>query len=115
MNRTPLAKLTLAAVTVFPVFHVLSSAAPPLLSVSSALQARQQPSTEASIPRLSPVHLDGLHFTRNGKPFIPMGAHWVPAKAAMQWPLRWDPADIEADFAKMQLGPYEGAIMEWKK
>ncbi|MGE5725204.1 MAG: beta-galactosidase, partial [Acidobacteriota bacterium] len=31
-----------------------------------------------------------------------MGAHWVPAKAAMQWPLQWDPKDIEADFAKMR-------------
>ncbi len=29
----------------------------------------------------------------------------MPAKAAMQWPLQWDPKDIEADFAKMhQLG-----------
>jgi endo-1,4-beta-mannosidase len=34
-----------------------------------------------------------------------MGAHWVPAKAAMQWPVQWDPKDIDADFAKMaQLG-----------
>jgi aryl-phospho-beta-D-glucosidase BglC (GH1 family) len=29
------------------------------------------------------------------------GAHWVPAKAGLQWPLQWEPKDIEADFAKM--------------
>ncbi len=29
-----------------------------------------------------------------------MGAHRVPAKAALQWPLQWDPADIEADFKR---------------
>ena len=34
-----------------------------------------------------------------------MGAHWVPAKTAMQWNVDWDPKDIEADFAKMhELG-----------
>jgi len=34
-----------------------------------------------------------------------VGAHWVPAKAAMPWPVEWDPKDIEADFAKMhELG-----------
>ena len=55
--------------------------------------------------RLPEVHLDGTYFTRNGKRFIPMGAHWVPARAAMQWPVQWDPKDIEADFAKMhELG-----------
>ena len=50
---------------------------------------------------LPAVELDGTWFLRNGKRFVPVGAHWVPAKAAMHWPLRWDPADIEADFAKM--------------
>ncbi len=54
---------------------------------------------------LPEVHLDGTYFTRNGKRFIPVGAHWVPAQAAMQWPVQWDPKDIEADFAKMhELG-----------
>jgi len=58
----------------------------------------------ASSP-LPKVHLDGTYFTRDGKRFIPVGAHWVPAKAAMQWPIDWDPKDIEADFAKMhELG-----------
>ena len=31
-----------------------------------------------------------------------MGAHWVPAKTGLQWPISWNPADIEADFAKMR-------------
>jgi hypothetical protein len=55
--------------------------------------------------RLPAVHLDGTYFVRDGKRFIPVGAHWVPAKAAMQWPTEWDPKDIEADFVKMhELG-----------
>jgi hypothetical protein len=51
--------------------------------------------------RLPAVHLDGQYFERDGKRFLPMGAHWVPAKAAMQWPVQWHPKDFEADFAKM--------------
>jgi endo-1,4-beta-mannosidase len=58
-----------------------------------------------SASRLPAVHLDGTYFVRDGKRFIPVGAHWVPAKAAMEWPTEWDPKDIEADFAKMhELG-----------
>ncbi len=58
--------------------------------------------TAASLPKVS---LDGTYFVRDGKRFLPVGAHWVPAKAAMQWPVQWDPKDIEADFAKMhELG-----------
>lgn len=48
------------------------------------------------------VTLDAGGFIRNGKRFVPMGAHWVPAKAAMGWPLHFDARDIEADFAKMR-------------
>jgi hypothetical protein len=60
---------------------------------------------EATAPRLPAVHLDGTYFTCGGKRFLPVGAHWVPAKAAMQWPTQWDPKEIEADFAKMhELG-----------
>ncbi|MGA8067896.1 MAG: beta-galactosidase, partial [Terriglobales bacterium] len=59
----------------------------------------------STVKKLPPVHLDGQYFTREGKRFLPVGAHWVPAKAAMQWPVQWDPKDIEADFAKMhELG-----------
>ena len=74
-----------------------------LAAPSMAAQAKtpEQP----GISHLPRVHLDGTYFTRNGRRFIPVGAHWVPAKAAMQWPVEWDPKDIEADFAKMhELG-----------
>ncbi len=57
------------------------------------------------IAKLPQVRLDGNYFSRDGHRFIPVGAHWVPAKAGMQWPVQWDPKDIEADFAKMhELG-----------
>ena len=57
------------------------------------------------IAKLPQVSLDGNYFSRDGHRFIPVGAHWVPAKAGMQWPVQWDPKDIEADFAKMhELG-----------
>ncbi len=55
--------------------------------------------------RLPAVRLEGNYFSRNGHRFIPVGANWVPAKAAMQWPTQWDPKSIEADFARMhELG-----------
>jgi hypothetical protein len=66
----------------------------------SAGSSPQQVSREP-VERLPRVSMDGDYFTANGKRFIPVGAHWVPAKAAMQWPIRWDPKDIEADFARM--------------
>jgi len=68
-------------------------------------QAAQMKNADTRSARLPEVRLDGQYFTREGKRFVPMGAHWVPAKAAMQWPVQWDPKDIEADFAKMhELG-----------
>ena len=76
------------------------------LVLSSALLATRSPEAEPAeatgASRLPAVHLDGTYFTRDGKRFIPVGAHWVPAKAAMQWPTQWDPKDVEADFAKMR-------------
>jgi endo-1,4-beta-mannosidase len=55
--------------------------------------------------QLPAVHLDGNYFSQNGRRFIPVGANWVPAKTAMQWPTQWDPKAIEADFARMhELG-----------
>ncbi|HXY41367.1 MAG TPA: hypothetical protein VEQ10_16955 [Vicinamibacteria bacterium] len=72
-------------------------AGPVLPAVATAAQAADA--------RLPAVRLDGTYFTRDGKRFLPVGAHWVPAKAGMQWPTRWDPAEVEADFAKMhELG-----------
>jgi endo-1,4-beta-mannosidase len=51
------------------------------------------------------VHLEGNYFSRDGQRFIPVGANWVPARTAMQWPTQWDPKAIEADFARMhELG-----------
>src|SRR5690349_9140109 len=67
--------------------------------------AQNPPDAKTEVTRMPEVRLDGGYFSRNGKRFVPMGAHWVPAKAAMQWPVEWDPKDIEADFAKMhELG-----------
>ena len=72
----------------------------PSLSPRWAQETRPQSET-----RLPAVHLDGSYFSVDGKRFLPVGAHWVPAKAAMQWNVEWDPKDIEADFAKMhELG-----------
>jgi hypothetical protein len=51
---------------------------------------------------LRPVTLAGNYFSVDGQRFVPVGAHWVPAKAALQWPYQWDEGDIEADFAKMR-------------
>ena len=51
---------------------------------------------------LSLASLTGNYFTVNNQRFMPIGAHWVPAKTGLQWPLEWDEADIEADFAKMR-------------
>ena len=51
--------------------------------------------------QLPAVRLDGNYFLRDGHRFIPVGANWVPAKAAMEWPYAWDPKSIEADFVRM--------------
>ena len=68
-------------------------------------QSQKPADAKAGLSMLPEVRLDGEYFSRGGKRFVPVGAHWVPAKAAMQWPVQWDPKDIEADFAKMhELG-----------
>ncbi len=51
---------------------------------------------------LSPVRLSGTYFANGQGRFIAVGAHWVPAEAALEWPLRWDPDSIRADFKKMR-------------
>ncbi len=54
---------------------------------------------------LPAVRLRGNYLERGGRAFIPMGAHWVPAKAALQWPQEWRAAEVEADFKRMgELG-----------
>src|SRR5512136_2240052 len=47
------------------------------------------------------VSMRGNYFVRDGKPFLPVGAHWVPAKTGLSWPVAWEPAELEADFVKM--------------
>jgi endo-1,4-beta-mannosidase len=69
----------------------------------SALQDSEHAQSGGS--QLPAVRLDGNYFSRGGDRFIPVGANWVPARAAMQWPTQWDPKAIEADFARMhELG-----------
>ena len=51
---------------------------------------------------LTPVSLEGPYFSTHERRFIPVGAHWIPAKAALQWPYQWDLSSIETDFAKMK-------------
>jgi beta-galactosidase len=84
----------------------LTVAATLLLQIAALGQSPPANSTSSDQnEKLPRVTLDGTYFVRNGKRFLPVGAHWVPAKAAMEWPTEWDPKDIEADFAKMhELG-----------
>lgn len=51
---------------------------------------------------LTPVTLAGNYFVSAGRPFVPIGVNWVPARAAMQWPFEWDAEAIEADFAAVR-------------
>jgi len=93
--------LSLAEVTILPL--ALVAAQPSQAAQTGGRSASASPRSSAE--KLPAVHLDGTYFTAEGKRFVPVGAHWVPAKAAMQWNVEWDPKDIEADFAKMhQLG-----------
>ena len=64
-------------------------------------EAQTQGSTASGEAKLPAVHLDGNYFSHDGHRFIPVGANWVPARAAMQWPTQWDPKAIETDFARM--------------
>jgi len=71
-------------------------------SAGSGIAQETKPQPNSKLPV---VRLDGTYFSAEGKRFVPVGAHWVPAKAAMQWNVEWDAKDIEADFAKMhELG-----------
>jgi endo-1,4-beta-mannosidase len=51
--------------------------------------------------KLSFVSIEGNYFNNNNGPFIPVGAHWVPA-TGLHWPVEWDPESIRADFEKMK-------------
>jgi|SRR5271157_450411 len=81
------------------------------VKVAGSGRGQSQTKTEASAQQqpdaaqLPAVRLDGNYFSREGHRFIPVGANWVPAKAAMEWPYEWDTTAIEADFARMhELG-----------
>ena len=75
-------------------------------SGSAAIRAQSPeshpPGSGQSSVKLSKVSLEGTYFSRDGKRFIPAGAHWIPARAGLEWPTAWDPKEIEADFAKMR-------------
>ncbi len=98
-NVIAAAIVTLGTVVAFPRSPVQAREASPKETARAPTQDAAPAVTANPLPR---VRLDGTYFTREGRRFIPVGAHWVPAKAAMQWPARWDPSDIEADFAKMR-------------
>ncbi len=70
---------------------------------SSSLSQGSSATSQAALPA---VHLDGHYFTRDGRRFLPVGAHWVPAKAGHAMASQWDPKEIEADFAKMRALGY---------
>ena len=94
--------LCLLAAVVWHVWVAAILAREPSQPRTGMEKAAQQESKEEL---LSAVRLDGNYFSRQGHRFIPVGANWVPAKAAMEWPYEWDPSSIEADFARMhELG-----------
>ncbi len=66
---------------------------------SSPAQMSGSDENRARLPR---AKLQGTYFSRDGRRFLPAGAHWVPARAGLAWPVEWDPKEIEADFAKMR-------------
>jgi endo-1,4-beta-mannosidase len=84
----------------------LAALVPAICSAQAApSDAATQGSEAQSADKLPVASLEGNYFSRGGKRFLPVGVNWVPAKAAMEWPYQWDPAAIEADFAKMhELG-----------
>ena len=81
----------------------------------SELTPRDSEHANTGDSQLPAVHLDGNYFSRDGHRFIPVGANWVPAKAAMQWPTQWDPKAIEADFARMHELPKATAAIPSSK
>ena len=85
--------MSLSAVAIFSSAEAQSKAA------AAALESSGHPAV------LAAARLDGNYFASGGHDFLVVGAHWVPAKAGLQWPSQWDPKAIEADFAKMaQMG-----------
>ncbi|WP_404423362.1 hypothetical protein [Nibricoccus sp. IMCC34717] len=63
-------------------------------------------STPAASSPVQPPRLAGTYFEIDGRRQVVVGAHWVPARDALQWPLVWDVADIRKDFASMRALGY---------
>ena len=100
MHFTKIRQITIAVVAIVSIFPSAFAQAKARSPDQSAPAATGQ-----SAPHLPAVHLDGNYFSRDGHRFIPVGANWIPAKAAMEWPTQWDPKAIEADFVRMhELG-----------
>lgn len=70
---------------------------------SASAQVSQANEKQGSLQAgsLPSVRLDGNYFSHEGRRFIVMGTNWVPAHAAMQWPVQWNPAEVEKDFEQM--------------
>ena len=51
---------------------------------------------------LDSVSMGKRYLLKAGRPFIPIGAHWVPAVEALSWPIDWNEASIEEDFRSMK-------------
>jgi len=100
LDRTPGCLLGMAVLWAFWVAAVVGREPnPPKAGPQTSAQQ------ESKATQLPAVRLDGNYFSREGRRFIPVGANWVPAAAAMEWPYEWDPHAIEADFARMhELG-----------
>ncbi|MGC2820402.1 MAG: hypothetical protein WA198_12005, partial [Candidatus Sulfotelmatobacter sp.] len=96
MQFTGMRQIMIAALAIVSIFPSAFAQAKEHSPEQNSPAATGQP-----VPHLPAVHLDGNYFSRDGHRFIPVGANWVPAKAAMQWPTQWDPKAIEADFVRM--------------
>ena len=98
-------QVSVTAVVILGIFFLRASVSAQTQELSKERGQSAPAAVGLSSPHLPAVRLDGNYFSREGHRFIPVGANWVPAKAAMQWPTQWDPAAIEADFARMhELG-----------
>ncbi len=98
-------QVPVTALVVGAIFFLWASVSAQTREYSKERDHSALPAAGLSSLHLPAVRLEGNYFSREGHRFIPVGANWVPAKAAMQWPTQWDPAAIEADFARMhELG-----------
>src|ERR1700688_154255 len=101
-NAAPGRTASVAARWLAPWALLACAAALTLPDRTLAAADERAPLLASQLPQAS---LEGNYFSSGGHRLLVTGAHWVPAKAGLQWPLQWDPIDIEADFARMaQMG-----------